>query len=194
MRELKNVEERILDRALYLMGKKKSCDISVRAIAKEAGVNVGAINYYFRSKEEMLRLVKEFYITNTLTVLAILRSEGYDAVEQLLLAGNEIMEYALRFPGNGVIRTHSRLVADQDEVSSRVIALTEELGSRLKELFRRVIPATESAIQYKYIMFISSVNYPTDYEEIVDFDGSILIEVEHRMDYLRLLLDTLKAQ
>lgn len=194
MRELKNVEERILDRALYLMGKKKSCDISVRAIAKEAGVNVGAINYYFRSKEEMLRLVKEFYITNTLTVLAILRSEGYDAGEQLLLAGNEIMEYALRFPGNGVIRTHSRLVADQDEVSSRVIALTEEIGSRLKELFRRVIPATESAIQYKYIMFISSVNYPTDYEEIVDFDGSILIEAEHRMDYLRLLLDTLKAQ
>ncbi|MNI67980.1 hypothetical protein D3C73_1236420 [compost metagenome] len=43
MRELKSVEERILDRALYLMGKKKSCDISVRAIAKEADVNESAI-------------------------------------------------------------------------------------------------------------------------------------------------------
>ncbi|WP_198536644.1 TetR family transcriptional regulator [Paenibacillus sp. DMB5] len=73
MRELKNIEERILDRALYLMGKNKSCNIAIRAIAKEANVNVSAINYYFRSKDEMLKLVKEFYIENTLAVLSILQ-------------------------------------------------------------------------------------------------------------------------
>ncbi|WP_026263452.1 TetR/AcrR family transcriptional regulator [Paenibacillus sanguinis] len=192
MRDLKNIEERIIDRALYLMGKKKSCDISVRAIAKEAGVNVSAINYYFRSKEEMLRLVKEFYIENTLAVLSILRREE-SAEDKLLLAANEIMEYSLRFPGNKVIRLHSRYIVDHDEVSSRVIALTDELGVRLKHVFRQVVKSTEPSLQYKYFMFISSINYPTDYEEIVEFDGSILVEPEHRMDYLRLLLRTLQT-
>ncbi len=85
MRKLKSIEERILDRALYLMGINKTCDIPIRTIAKEANVNVSAINYYFRSKEEMLRLVKEFYIENTLTVLAILNNKNYKVEEMLVL-------------------------------------------------------------------------------------------------------------
>ncbi|WP_157764070.1 hypothetical protein [Paenibacillus borealis] len=46
MRELKNIEECILERALYPMGKNKSCNIAIRAIAKEANVDVSAINYF----------------------------------------------------------------------------------------------------------------------------------------------------
>ncbi|WP_283657926.1 TetR family transcriptional regulator [Paenibacillus sp. RC343] len=108
MRKLKSIEERILDRALYLMGINKTCDIPIRTIAKEANVNVSAINYYFRSKEEMLRLVKEFYIENTLTVLAILNNKNYKVEEMLVLTANEIMEYSLRFPGNMVILRDSK--------------------------------------------------------------------------------------
>lgn len=191
MREMNNVEERILDKALYLMGKAKSCDISVRAIAGEAGVNVSAINYYFRSKDEMLRWVKEFYIENSLAVLEILRKEEGDAEERLLLAANEIMEYALRFPGNAVIRSHSRLHRGEEEVSKRTISLTDEIGIRLKQLFERVI-GQQDELQFKYIVFISSINYPTDYDEILEFDGSLLTDSETRMNYLRLLIGWLR--
>jgi len=75
MRELKSVEEKILDRALYLIGKNKTMDVPVRAIAKEANVNVSAINYYFRSKEEMLKQVRQFYLTNTESVVVILNNK-----------------------------------------------------------------------------------------------------------------------
>ena len=46
MKELKSVEERILDRTLYLIGKQGSVHVPVRTIVKEADVNIGAINYY----------------------------------------------------------------------------------------------------------------------------------------------------
>ncbi|MNB70364.1 putative HTH-type transcriptional regulator YttP [compost metagenome] len=193
MRELNNIEERILDRALYLMGKKKTCDISIRAIAKEANVNVSAINYYFRTKDEMVRLVKEFYIENTMTVLDILKSEEYGDEEKLLLAANEIMEYSLRFPGNMVIHAHSMKIAGEDETSERIIRLSAEIGERLKQLLRNLIAGDETSHNYKYLMFTSSINYPTEYEGIAEMDSTFLMQKEARMEYLKLLIRALQS-
>ncbi|WP_040952836.1 TetR/AcrR family transcriptional regulator [Gorillibacterium massiliense] len=193
MRELKNIEERILDRALYLMGINKTCDISIRAIAKEANVNISAINYYFRSKEEMLRLVKEFYFENTMTVSAILNSEEYDDEEKLLLAANEIMEYSLRFPGNSVIYRNSKKLADLDETSRKIIDISVDVGNRLSDLLRKLIPGDEASINYRCLIFMSSVNYLTEYEGIGDFGSTHFIEREERMAYLKLLIRALKS-
>lgn len=193
MRELKSIEERILDRALYLMGKNKTCDISIRAIAREADVNVSAINYYFRTKEQMLKLVKEFYIENTLTVAAILRNDELEDEERLVLAANEIMEYSLRFPGNMVIRRDSVKRAEEEETSKRVVELSLELENGLSHLLRRVIPGDDVNHTYKNMIFLSSVNYPTEYEGMANFGSSLLAEREHRIAYLTLLLRTLKS-
>ena len=58
MCELTSVEQNILDKALYLIGKNSSFNVLIRAIAKEAGVNVSAISYYFGTKDEK----ESFYI------------------------------------------------------------------------------------------------------------------------------------
>ncbi|MDF2923864.1 MAG: hypothetical protein K0R57_2778 [Paenibacillaceae bacterium] len=194
MRELKSIEERILDRALYLMGIRRTCDIPIRAIAKEASVNVSAINYYFRTKEEMLRLVKEFYIENTMTVSAILDSEQYDDEEKLMLAGNEIMEYSLRFPGNAVLVSDSMKLPEMDDTSKRMIRISDEVGTRLRILLRKVVPGDEAAGNFKYLIFMSSINYPTQYDGIVyDFGGRLLDERENRIMYLKMLIKALKS-
>ena len=75
MRELKGIEERILDRALYLFGKNGSSNVPIRAISKEAGVNVSAINYYFGSKVEMVKNVQAFYIENVVSAYSELDNE-----------------------------------------------------------------------------------------------------------------------
>ncbi|MFK4302852.1 MULTISPECIES: TetR/AcrR family transcriptional regulator [unclassified Paenibacillus] len=191
MRKLKSIEERILDRALYLMGINKTCDIPIRTIAKEANVNVSAINYYFRSKEEMLRLVKEFYIENTLTVLAILNNKNYKVEEMLVLTANEIMEYSLRFPGNMVILRDSKKRADIDEVSRKIIDISAEIEKRLKELIRQLILGDETYLNYKYLIFTASINYPTEYDGNEDLGGTLLVERKDRMTYLKLLIRTL---
>ena len=193
MRELTNIEERILDRALYLMGINKTCNISIRAIAKEASVNVSAINYYFRTKDQMLRLVKEFYNENSLSVLSILKNDEYSDEEKLLLAANEIMEYSLRFPGNMVITNHSMNLAEKDETSKKVIDLSLEIGNLMRQVLRNLIPGDEANSNYKYLIFTSSINYPSEYQGIANFWGPLLVERENRMAYLRLLIKSLKS-
>ncbi len=78
MRELKSIEERILDRTLYLIGKTGNENVPVRAIVHEAGVNIGAINYYFGTKDNMLSHVKQFYVENTMSTIEYLENESLD--------------------------------------------------------------------------------------------------------------------
>ncbi|MDY8024640.1 TetR family transcriptional regulator [Paenibacillus polymyxa] len=193
MRELKSIEERILERALYLMGVNKTCDISIRAIAKEANVNVSAINYYFRSKEEMLGMVKEFYLANTSTVAAILEQEELDPEEKLILAANEIMEYSLQFPGNMVILRESLKWAEEDATSRKVVEMSLGVGERLSHLLSMLIPGDKACHAYKYMMFMSAINYPTEDESSILFKNDMLTQKEERLAYLKLLLKALKS-
>lgn len=192
MRTLNTVEEKILDRALYLMGKTRSCDVSIRAIAKEAKVNVSAINYYFRTKEEMLRQIKSFYIENVLSACSILKDETYDEEERLILFSNEIMEYTLRFPGITVILREALNLEEADETSLSIINVTKELHDGMNNLLAKVIKGSGLTLEYSKMMFISALIYPIENMDIVDFDHTIMEDKEKRLEYVKHVLKILK--
>lgn len=191
MRELRNVEEKILDRALYLIGKNHSCSISVRAIAKEAGVNVSAINYYFRSKEEMLRQAKELYITNTLSITEILRTE-YGNEEKLVFSANEIMEYNIRFPGITFLLKDAR--ENGDDISKKVLEVSQEMTDGINLILDDFIGSKGGDIQYKRMIFWASINYPIEVNGLSQFDSEILEVKETRLTYINNLLHMLKMK
>lgn len=193
MREL-SVEEKILDRALYLMGKNRTSDISIRAIAKEANVNVSAINYYFRTKEEMLRQVKEFYITNTLSVSSLLDHKEYDDEERLVLSANEIMEYIIRFPGVTVILREAATLKEVDEISEKIIKVTEDMHKKIKEILKKIIKFDEPGFNYKHLIFMSSITHPVENVDILGFGETIVNSREERIKYIRHLVNLLKAK
>lgn len=192
MRELRNVEEKILDRALYLIGKNHSCSISVRAIAKEAGVNVSAINYYFRSKEEMLRQAKELYITNTLSITEILNRTEYGNEEKLVFSANEIMEYNIRFPGITFLLKDAR--ENGDDISKKVLEVSREMTDGINLILDDFIGSKGRDIQYKRMIFWASINYPIEVNGLSQFDSEILEVKETRLTYINNLLHMLKMK
>ncbi len=185
MRELKSIEENILDRALYLIGKKRSLNISVRAIAEEAKVNVSAINYYFRTKEEMMRQVRELYITNTLSISAIMTDTTLEAEEKLITVANEIMEYIIRYPGITVLLRDAK--ERDDETSERILKVSNEMTEEINVLLDNYINKNEG-ILYNHILFWSAINYPVEDNGITSFDSELLNSRENRIAYIRQLL------
>lgn len=193
MRELKSVEEKILDRALYLIGKNRSSSVSIRAIAKEANVNVSAINYYFRTKEEMLRQAKEFFITNILSITSILDSEEYEDEEKLVLASNEVMEYTLRFPGITALLREASNLEEVDEISRKILNTSRDMNSKLERVLCRVIKSENPIDKYNTMIFMSSIIYPVDNMDVVSFDREILDGRENRIRYIQYMIRLLKA-
>lgn len=131
MRELKNVEEKILDRTLYLIGKRGNIDVPVRAIVKEAQVNIGAINYYFGTKENMLRQVKQFYIENVLSTMAPLEDAALDEERKLVEYADITMAYSLRFPGVIALLKNAFKTKEEDEMSQKIIDATMRMEEKL---------------------------------------------------------------
>lgn len=187
MRELKSIEEKILDRALFLIGKNHSCRISIRDIAKTANVNISAVNYYFRSKEEMLNQAKELYIINTESILDIFKDDSVDNRERLIRVANEIMEYNIRYPGITVLLKES---ADkEDNVSKRIIEVSKELSDKVNNLLDIVVGSKNDNHYYR-IVFWASINYPLD-NYVLNYDKSKLEQKEARLEYLEYLLKRL---
>ncbi|MEW9080793.1 TetR/AcrR family transcriptional regulator [Terrisporobacter glycolicus] len=192
MRDLKNIEEKILDRALYLFGKNGSLNVPIRTIAKEAEVNVSAINYYFRSKDEMIKNVQKFYIQNTILAYSKLDNEELSDEEKLILCANEIMEYALRYPGVLVMQREAAKADEDEEISREIIDITESLNKKLDRVLKKVITTSESRFTYAKMVFLSSIIYPTSDFNTEDFKNELINDKEKRIEYIRYILNMLK--
>ncbi|HOK42706.1 MAG TPA: TetR/AcrR family transcriptional regulator [Thermoclostridium caenicola] len=193
MRELTGMQEKILDKALYLIGKNASFDIPVRAIAKEADVNVSAINYYFRTKNEMMKYVKEFYINNTIAAYAALDDESYSDEEKVIIVANEIMEYTIKYPGVLIILREAIKNQNTNELDARIVEITDSLNKKLYHTLARVLKTDEPDAQYGNMVFLSSIIHPIMNMEINHFKESIINSKEERLKYIAYILDRLKS-
>ena len=192
MKELKSVEEKILDRALYLFGKNGSTKVSVRSIIKEAEVNIGAINYYFGSKENMLLNVKEFYIDNINKAYSPLDNEELEDEEKVIECANEIIEYSLRYPGVLVMNKEAMYAEEKDEMDIKILESTKESNEKLDNVLKCVLKSNENEFKLKKTIFLSSIIYPflNEVEEI--FDEEIKICKESRIKYIKYIINSIK--
>lgn len=192
MRELNTIQEKILDRALFLIGKKGNYDVSVRDITREAGVNVNAINYYFGSKEQMIDQMEEFFIKNYLAAYSVLE-EDMDDEEKLLIWANEVIEYNLQYPGIQVI-LRDNLNSERGGIMHQFLKDNAELfDQKVDKLMRDVLGADEE-FELVRMLFNSGIFYPSSF--IIDFkdDMAKINDKKFRIRYLEYLINKLKKR
>lgn len=193
MRELTNTEEKILDKALYLIGKTSSFNVPIRMIAKEAGVNVSAINYYFHSKEEMLRLVKEFYIDNTIEAYSVLDHNDYTEEEKVVRCANEIMEYTLKYPGIITILKEAARTQEENQTSAKIMKISNQCNERLDGYLAKVFNGDSLTLQYKRMIFLSSILHPTIHFDLESIDVSLINTKDQRLNYIKFIINQLNS-
>lgn len=191
MRELKGIEERILDRALYLFGKNGTTNVPIRTIVKEAEVNVSAINYYFGSKDRMIKYIKEFYLENITQAYAPLYDESLSDMEKLVKCANEIIEYSLRYPGVLVMNEEASAKIDKDDIDIQIIEKSKEENKNLDCALRKVLNCSDEEFAYKRMIFISSITYPATNDDN-QYDKEVISTKEKRIKYITNLIRLLK--
>jgi AcrR family transcriptional regulator len=58
----KDTKSRIITVAVEIIGKEGNFNVTVRDIARRAEVNLASINYHYRSKDNLLHEVEQFFI------------------------------------------------------------------------------------------------------------------------------------
>lgn len=187
------VSEKIVDRTIYLMGKKGSFDITVREIATEAEVNLAAVNYYFDSKEKLLAMVKDRFARAFGEVVEKLQDADLTPEERLFYWSSEIIGYVVDYPG--VLNLVSRLLNDprHAEFSAQLHSYVQFCFQGIRTLIGQMGKTdNEELLDFKTVMLISSLAQPESVLKGCPFDGASLRNLPTREKFLRLLIEMLK--
>ena len=112
-----NIRIKIITAAVECIEKQGLQSLTIRSIAKQAGVNSAAINYYFGTKDKLLEEV----LKQTLKEMSYMPEE-YLAAEDLPLQDrlptflNAVMDGVIHFPG--ITKAHIYAPLMQDDYSS----------------------------------------------------------------------------
>ena len=155
------VRDSILDRSIYLMGKCGTTDVSIRAIAKEAGVNVAAVNYYFSSKEQMLEQLAERFRAGFDEVMRILEDKSQRPEERLRRWAAEVMRYLVEYPGVLALMELQMAAEPINPFGQALRAGVERAVRLIKATLRELLGADdESRLAFKLTLLISALAGP----------------------------------
>jgi TetR/AcrR family transcriptional regulator, regulator of cefoperazone and chloramphenicol sensitivity len=93
------VEEKIINATIDCIDLYGISGATNRHIAQVAGVNLAAINYYFRTKEALIQRVMEITLKNAFDLSDITPTPGESASERCIAILMHIIQGGLRYPG-----------------------------------------------------------------------------------------------
>jgi AcrR family transcriptional regulator len=155
------VREHILDRTIFLMGKAGTTDVPVRAIAREAGVNVAAVNYYFSSKEQMLAQMAERFTGGFDEVMKLLESSDLPPEKRLRRWSAEVMRYLADYPG--VLALMERQIAAEpaDAFGAALRSAMQRAVKQVTATLRELVGGKDpQRLAFKLTLFVSTLAGP----------------------------------
>lgn len=158
--ETASAQTKIIEAAINCIERDGLHSVTIRGIARAAGVNSAAISYYFRSKDRLIVEALKTTLANAFGDWEILLdARGKDLEERLRTVLLEALDGALRFPG--IVKAH--LYDTFINGSPRTLFITRLTGflSRIaRELHGRFPRKSAKELGAEAIQLISAVLLP----------------------------------
>ena len=178
-------KERILATAIELIEREGTAKATTRAIATAAGVNVAAINYYFRSKDALVEAALAVSWNHAMEdILAFIGEDPWDPRSALLSIASFLYEGAIHYPRITRANLFDSNGRPLEPVARGLGILVDRLTERLAGFFGiRVEEGKRDAV----LAFLSSIVFPI----LVPFSPNRLESSEARARYLGSIVETL---
>jgi AcrR family transcriptional regulator len=156
-----SVREHILDRTVFLIGRQGTTDVSVREIAREAGVNVAAVNYYFSSKDLMFTQLAGRFLAGYESVMGILRTPGVSAEKRLRDWSAVVMGYLGEYPGFLLLMERLMTAEPLDPFGEALRSAMQSALRLLRDVLEEYVgPTDEQRLAFKLTLFTSALAGP----------------------------------
>jgi AcrR family transcriptional regulator len=182
-------QKKIVEAAIACIERDGLSRVTIRGIAREAGVNSAAISYYFRSKERLIDAALKTTLANAFGDWeVILDGRGEDLKKRLRAVLLEALEGALRFPGIVKAHLYDTFISGSTHTLfiRRFTGFLSLLGRELQSRFPRRNPREIGA---DAVQLISAVLLPGFMPQLFRNAGGFnLADHEERVRYIDNLL------
>jgi AcrR family transcriptional regulator len=179
-------EQRIVVAAIECIESEGIEGATTRRIAAAAGMNVAAINYYFRSKENLVRLALDYSLRNAFDWEDFSETDEANAVDRLTAIMENLVEGVRRFPR--LTRAHFSRPADREgEPSVSMQALSQFLRDLEDDLLGRDVQLDRSTLRNRLIQVITATVVATIFVPGLfdSYGGFSIDDTQRRSNYIR---------
>ncbi len=131
----KSVTQQLILEAVITCIEKYGIDkVTTRKIAEQAGTNIASINYYFRSKDELVAAALSLTINHMLgDVTAVIENKEQSLTEVLENVFYYMLEGVLRYPGISTTHLYKAIMEkNYDSISAQVLMkVFDQLADRM---------------------------------------------------------------
>lgn len=185
-----SMEQKIIEAAIACIEEFGFNDVTVRRIAAKAGVNTAAINYYFRTKEQLIEKVLEVTLNNAFDWSDLQNTEDLPIRDQLFAIMEHLIEGALNYPE--MTRAHFYKSMVNGNYNTRAV---KELNTFMETLLQKFIQKgckmDEKELRYSinqvFMAGMFSIGVVPDISR--SFLGIDLKDKNERSAYLRQLIN-----
>lgn len=94
-----DTQSKMMATALDMIGKQANLNFTIREFAKRAGVNLASVNYYFRSKENLISEIESLLKSQLQKTYEELKRSEFDPRTRILRWAERLMHQLMEYPG-----------------------------------------------------------------------------------------------
>lgn len=186
-----DTKNKIISTAVDMIGRHSDLNITTREIAKNANVNLAAINYYFRTKENLFNEVESYFVKKTRAIYDELLKSDLGPREKITTWALKTMEHLIEFPGI-LFLLATKLIKGKGKnpgISKMIDDFENSLTPMVSQLFRS---DDEEFISFKVIQLLSGVITPVLIYHVADktLDKEDIIDDAVRRRYIDNLVNS----
>ncbi len=186
-----HTKTKIINAVLETIADEGEQSVTVRGIAKKAGVNPGLVNYYFGAKQRLMSAAFKFVVSKNLAVFGILKDRSLPPDRRLVEFFSSFLVTLLRHPG--IVKTQfSRLLNGTFDIEDYFLFIKDRILLLMAILSQVTGIRDRKMLTMKMLQWMSAVIYPV----MVLSSGSLSVklpfdlrEPEARKNYIELLVN-----
>jgi len=182
---------RILEAAAEIIGRERNLNFTIREVARRAEVNIASINYYFRSKKNLLGEIEKLLMERTRLIYADLGDESLSPRDRLIGWADELIKHLIEYPGI-IYLIGTRILERESTFIGPYLNLLE---TELAPLVKKITGLDQNhLVSFKVIQLISGVVYPVLIFSSAENPGGIDIRNRTmRLEYINSLIESIKT-
>ncbi len=186
---MKNItKDFIIQKTFEIISQEGFLSITVRQIAREAGVNVSAINYHFGSKDALLQEAILVFLEKTREVFSVLDDQNLEPKERLHVLLSHFAEHIVHYPG--FLKTIVGTILRGGEPPAVAVMTITGLKQKLFDLLKTWWDKPDDEINSALVQMFSAILFPTIMgEKVKDLYNVPYSDPAFRRQYIEQLLD-----